>query len=172
MLTRVLFRIYEIPGTKNKLLKQIRYFPLYLSRDLTNHREEDDLISSILIIMVANTVKDSDFDIIKAIRHELSTAYFYLEKASSTLNVFAVLSLFLYYLCESDADVPSELKQDIRNFIDEGDIIEERVRIMSWKNIFSKAAEKFDVDYDRFIWLAMSFSNEMEYYLYDNYSFY
>ena len=77
-----------------------------------------------------------------------------------------MLSLYFYYLSCSDPDVPPKIKQKIKEWIVEGDIIEKETKITSWKNLFSQAAINFQVNYDRFSTLAMRNASILEYYLY------
>ena len=72
-------------------------------------------------------------------------------QASPALNIFAVLSMYLYYLSHSDLDVPIKIKKDIEIFISEGNIIENSTKIASWKDLFSRAAINFEVDYNKFV---------------------
>ncbi|MCI9606482.1 MAG: hypothetical protein HFF03_07420 [Oscillospiraceae bacterium] len=169
LLTRVLFRIHELPSLKDLFFNKMSGLFQCLSFAPANHEVQINLISDIFIIMVAETVKEGDFSILKAIRHQLSNSSYYLTKEDSpALDVFAVLSVFLYYLCCSDPDVPADIKDKISRFIDEGDMIEHKTKISSWKSLFSIAANSFKVHYDRFISLAMRNSDVLEYYLFGN----
>lgn len=165
LLTRVLFRLHELPASREKMLHGVsRLFGClsYSSKDL---KAEDQLISSILIVLVSETVKANDFSIIKEIRRELSSSSWCLRHTSADLDVFVVLSLFLYYLYHSDSDVPADLKEEILAFINEGGIIEDGTKITAWRELFKEAANEFHVDYHNFLALVIAHSHNMEYWL-------
>ena len=168
LLTRVLFRIHELPTMKVYLFEKISGLFQCLSFIDDGHRLESNLISDILIILAAGTVKAGNFEVYRAIRHQLSESSYCLRKRSDALTVFSVLSMYLYYLSCSDPDVPSEIKKDIRQFVDEGNIIEERTLITSWKKLFGEAANDFNVDYGDFISFSMRNEDVLEYYLFGN----
>jgi len=167
LLTRVLFRTYELEPSRQNTIKQIAGLYHSLSFVSDEHKTQTDceLIASIIIIFVAETVKKGDFNIIKEIRKNLSSWEFGLADSSYYLDIFAVLSLFLYYLCNSDGDTPPEIKEKIKIFITESGMIEDNTRIVSWRSLFSVAAENFNVDYDRFIKIALNNDHTMEYWL-------
>lgn len=168
LLTRVLFRTYELESSRQNTIKMIAslYHSLRHVSDEHQTRTDCELIASIIIIFVADTVKKADFNIIKKIRKNLSSWEYDLDDSSYYLDVFAVLSLFLYYLCNSESDTPPEIKEKIKTFISEDGMIEDNTRIVSWRNLFSLAAENFNVDYDRFIKIALSNEYTMEYWLF------
>lgn len=168
LLTRVLFRVHEVELLQKQLLGKITVLVQYLSFDSEERKLQQKLISDIIIILVAGTVEQGDFGVIKAIRHQLSNSSYCLNIESSVLDVFAVISMYLYYLSCSDSDVPPKIRNEVLNFINEGDTIEDRTKITSWKKLFSKAAYNFNVNYDKFMDLAMRNSKTLEYYLFGN----
>jgi len=167
LLTRVLFRTYELESSRQNTIKKIAslYHSLSFVSDEHKSQTNCELIASIIIIFVGETVKQGDFDIIKEIRKNLSSWEFGLTDSSYYLDVFAVLSLLLYYLCNSEGDTPPEIKEKIKTFISESGMIEDNTRIVSWRNLFSGAAENFNVDHERFIKIALSNEHTIEYWL-------
>lgn len=167
LLTHVLFRTHELESTCQNTIKKIASLYQTLRFVSYDHKPKVDceLISSIIIIFAAETVKQGDFDIIKEIRKDLSSSEYVLAHKSYYLDVFAVLSIFLYYLCNSEGDTPPDIKEKIKDFISEFGMIEDNTRISSWKKLFSVAAEDFNVDYDRFIKIALSNEHILEYWL-------
>ena len=165
LLTRVLFRLHELPASHEIMLHGSGRLFRYLAYSSKDTRDQDKLVSSILIILVSETVKAKDFSIIKVIRRELSSSSWCLCHASADLDVFMVLSLFLYYLYHSDSDVPTDLKEAVLAFINEGGMIEDDTRITSWKELFAEAANEFHVDYGNFLSLILAHSHNLEYWL-------
>ena len=168
LLTRVLFRIHELPSMRKIWLEKVRGLLQCLEFTSADTKSWDDLISDVLIVLVAHTLQDGDFSIIGALRHQLSASHYCLESDTPALNVFAVISMYLYYLECCDPDVPNEIKIKVRKFIEESDMIEEKTKITSWKDLFSTAAEDFNVNYSSFISFCERASNAMEYYLFGN----
>lgn len=165
LLTRVLFRLHELPPSREIMLNGVASLFHYLSFSSKDTKTKDQLVSSILVVLVSETVKAKDFSIIKVIRRELSSSAWCLRHASTDLDVFMVLSLFLYYICHSDSDVPADLKEAVLAFIDEGGMIEDDTKIISWKELFVEASNEFQVDYDNFLSLILAHSHNMEYWL-------
>ena len=164
LLTRVLFCVYKLESAKQDMLD--RFCGLYqsLAFSIEEKKQQELLIASVIIILVTNTIRDNDLSLIKALRKQLSAAGWGLREPTTALSVFAVLSMYLYYLCCSEPDVEKRLKEEIKTFVDEGNYIEERTKILSWKQLFAIAAEKFAVDYDEFIALSIN-GCDLEYYL-------
>ncbi len=168
LLTRVLFRIHEVKPLEEDFRTKFRglYQSLIFSGEEKDERTA--LISSIIIVLVSETVKSNDFTIISEIRRQLSEWTTCLSKKSQALDVFAVLSMHLYYLCISDPDVPEKIKDEIKAFIDTGNIIDDRTKVSSWKELFNEASEIFNVNYDNFIILVKNHEDILQYYLFGN----
>lgn len=169
LLTTVLFRIYKLSSVHKPLLYRIGGWVQYISFTSSEDTQKEDLISDIIVIMVAGTVKAGDFDVLKEIRQTLSNLSFCLNCDTPALTVFSVLSMYLYYLCYADSDVPSSLKEQVISFINEGNdgtLIESQTKIISWKNLFSEVSSNFNVNYNQFVDLASRNSDTMEYYLF------
>lgn len=166
LLTRVLFRVNEIPSTRNILLDRIPGLFQCLTFKSALEEETANFLSTILIILASVTVKNGDFGILKGIRRQLSMSDYCLKESTPALNVFTVLSMHMFYLCHSERDTPQTIKEAILSFINEKGVIEENTRIVSWKKLFETAASKFDVDYARFIDLSLKNEHSLEYWLY------
>lgn len=166
LLTRVLFRINEIPCTQNILLNRISGLFQCLTFKSATQEKITEFLSTILIILVTETVKDGDFGVIKGIRRQLSMSDYCLKESTPALDLFAVLSMHLFYLCHSEKDTPQAIKDSILEFINEQSHIEENTRIVSWKQLFATASSAFNVDYDNFISLSLKHEHNLEYWLY------
>ena len=166
LLTRVLFRINEIPCTQNILLSRISGLFQCLTFNSTTQEKMTEFLSVILIILVTETVKDGNVDVIKGIRRQLSMSDYCLKEATPALDLFAVLSMHLFYLYHSEKDTPQEVKDTILYFINESGHIEKNTRIVSWKSLFRTAAASFAVDYHKFFNLVLKNEHNLEYWLY------
>lgn len=167
LLIRVLFQIHKLPEVQDRFTEKTGSLIVLLFASKGNS-PNFDLIADMIIILSAETIKTGDTSVIIALRRQLSNFNYSLQKASYTLDVFALLSMYFYYLSCSDPDVPFKIKQTIKKWIDEGDIIEKGVKITSWKKLFSQITHHFPVNYNRFLSLAMRNSTELEYYLFGN----
>lgn len=166
LLTRILFRINELPATSDILLDRIEGLFQCLTFKSALHDKVNEFLSEILIALVAGTIKDGDFGILKGIRRQLSMSNYCLKQSTPALDVFAVISMHIFYLCNSEKDTPPTIKDALLEFIDEKGHIEENTRIVSWKNLFVIAASTFDVDYNNFIKLSLKNEHSLEYWLY------
>ena len=164
LLTRVLFRLYDSPVTKSILLDKIEgLFQVLEFSSLSD--KSDPLLSSIIIILISNTVKQGDFTIIKAVRKCLSHSFLDVCDICPATSVFAVISMQLYYLCKQEKDTPENVKMGILEFINESGEIVDDTKIVSWKALFNSFAKRFNVDYENFIQLANSNIHVLEYWL-------
>lgn len=166
LLTRVLFRVKDIPGERNLLFDKIPDVMQGLMFSSDDTEKMDDLLASTIVVLTTETVKNNDFGIVKAIRRQFSQTGWGLKKSSPALLVFCVISLQLYYLCCSEKDVPEELKENIIEFINEKNIVEEGTRITSWKDLFNEAAQEFDLNYEKFLKFTMKHQHNIEYWLF------
>lgn len=166
LLTRILFRINEIPNTHDILLNRISGLFQCLTFKSATQDHINEFLSELLIVLASETIKDGGLDILKCIRRQLSMSHFCLKKSTPALDVFAVLSMHIFYLCHSEKDTPPDIKKALLDFIDEKGHIEENTRIVSWKNLFTTAASAFDVNYDNFIKLSLKNEHNLEYWLY------
>ena len=166
LITRGLFRVNENPSTCDILLDRISGLFQCLTFKSALQDETTEFLSTILIILASVTVKDGDFGILKGIRRQLSMSDYCLKENTPALDVFAVLSMHMFYLCHSERDTPQTIKNAILSFINEKGTIEENTRIVSWKKLFKTAASKFDVDYAKFIDLSLKNEHSLEYWLY------
>ena len=168
LLTRVLFRLEETPAIQKRLREKISGLCQLLT--FTQHLKVPDtnFLAYIVIILVSETVKQGDFGIIKALRKEYSSLMHNFRKEDVSVDIFAIVSMHLYYLCNSDARIPTELKKDIIYFINEEAYIEEFHRIESWKTLFNNMLQEFNVNFENFIKLGLLLSDSLEYWVYDN----
>ncbi len=168
LLTRVLFRLEETPAIQKRLREKISGLCQLLT--FTQHLKVPDtnFLAYIVIILVSETVKQGDFGIIKALRKEYSSLMHNFRKEDVSVDIFAIVSMHLYYLCNSDARIPTELKKDIIYFINEEAYIEEFHRIESWKTLFNNMLQEFNVNFENFIKLGLLLSDSLEYWIYDN----
>lgn len=168
LLTRVLFRLEETPAIQKRLREKISGLCQLVT--FTQHLKVPDtnFLAYIVIILVSETVKQGDFGIIKALRKEYSSLMHNFRKEDVSVDIFAIVSMHLYYLCNSDARIPTELKKDIIYFINEEAYIEEFHRIESWKTLFNNMLQEFNVNFENFIKLGLLLSDSLEYWIYDN----
>lgn len=164
LLTHVLFRLNELPASKEIFLHGVTRLFYNLAPE-SQDAARQKLASSIILVLIFGTVKKKDFEAIKMIRRELSAFCWGLRQPSAELDVFAVISLFLYYLHTLETDTPQDLKEAIIDFINEDNIIEEDTRIISWKKLFAEASAEFRVNYHNFLSLAIEHEHNMDYWL-------
>lgn len=168
LLTRVLFRLIEIPISKQQTSSKIGGLFQLLSFTNNLSQKVELLCSSIIIILAAGTIKKEEFCIVRELRLILSQSSWGLKKECAALNVFAIISMHLYYLCKSEPQAPNSLKESISIFINESNIIERNTKITSWKSSFTSISNEFKIKYGAFIMLSMYNIDVMEYWLYSN----
>lgn len=167
LLIQVLFQIRKLPEVQNRFSEKIESLILLLSYPKKTTLDFD-LLSDVIIILSAWTIEEGDTIVINALRLQLSNYNYILKKSSYALDVFALISMYFYYLSCSDPDVPHEIKQMIKDWIGEGNIIERGTKITSWKKLFYQTANVFQVNYDRLTALVTRNADTLEYYLHGN----
>lgn len=168
LLTSVLFKLEEIPEIQKRLRKKISGLCELLTFAQHLKVPDTNFLACIVIILVSETVKQGNLGIIKALRKEYSSLLHNFRKEDVSVDIFAIVSMHLYYLCNSDARIPEELKKDILHFINEEAYIEEYHKIESWKTLFNNLLQEFNVNFENFIKLGLLLSDSLEYWIYDN----
>ncbi len=165
-LTRALFGIWRSKEGKKLLLEwlpSIYEFSFWLKGE---KEEVGKLCSSIIVTLIANTVKEGDLDIIRSFRKYLSSSIFGLNEPSQGVNAFAVISAHLYYLYCLEPDVSDEVKDKIKEFLDAGNCIEDQTRVRTWRNLFYEFSYDFKVEFQEFLSLATENRHNLEVYLF------
>ena len=168
LLTRVLFRLEETAVIKERFLAKIGGLCQFLSYAERTEKYDIDFLSTVIIIIVSGTVKEGKFDVIKTIRKEYSSLLLSFKQFGATVNIFAIISMHLYYLCNSDSRVPQKLKQEITMFINEESHLEDNTKIESWSTLYNNLLHNFNVDFSSFINLSSLLSDLLEFWIYDN----
>lgn len=168
LLTRVLFKLEETAVIKEQFLEKLSELCQFLSLRKHSKKYDIDFLSTIIIIIVAITVKEGKFDVIKTIRKEYSSLLLNFKYSVAPVNIFAIISMHLYYLCNSDSRVPQELKQEISMFINEKSHLEGNTKIESWGTLYNNLLHNFNVDFSSFINLSSLLSDLLEFWIYDN----
>ena len=109
------------------------------------------MIISVIIIAVSWIIKDENsVDCLKPLKKDYTLNYWGLSGNSGYTILFALISMYLQYLCEPERETPQELKDSIYSFI-KSDAVESGTKIFSWKALFHKFSENFPVEYIDFI---------------------
>ena len=165
-LTSTLFQLCGVPSCQEQFLEKTG--DLFLSLSHTKDSKRADLLTDIIIVLAAGTVQNKDFKVLEAIQQQLSVYQYYLLQNNAALNVFVVLSMYLYYLCCSDATVPRDIKESIAHFVNQGNVVRNNILLQSWKSFFSFIADEFNVDFQQFFTLTQKHVDAMEYYIYSS----
>lgn len=136
-------------------------------KEAENSGKKDFLIS-ILISVFTYSVSKPDFTIIDAVQEYYSETTFHLGKDYNSSLLFLLFSLYLYYFCELESQVPGELKRILREKIcsDERRIVDNRV-IYSWKQLYQEYSGNHSIDYSEYIRVFTNNEHSLEYYLFN-----
>lgn len=126
--------------------------------------EQKEFYYHIILSVIAYTVQHRNYHILEAIRSEYSQNYILLHEASSSTMLFAVVSMFLFYMAEIEPDVSEDWKEEIRSFISFSGVVGD-VAIISWKNMYASFAEFFPISCDDFMHIFNSNRMTLEYML-------
>lgn len=125
---------------------------------------QKDFYYRIIFSVIANTVHNRNYHILKAIRAEYSMQYTMLQEKSSSTTIFAVISMFLYYLAEIESDVCEEWRKELREFVSFSGVVK-NTEIVSWKSMYAVMADLFPVDCKEFMEIFHSNRTTLEYML-------
>ena len=162
---RILFQLLKIEKQSKQTAELFASSLIF--RNYDNNKEQlNNMFISVMIILVAETVKAGNFVLLEALRKEFSLYCYSLEEKKQSTVFFAIISFFLYYLCEKEGDTSVEMKEKINKFINFGGVVD-NVCIISWKKLFKSFSDNFNVSYNDFI----NYYNKNEHYLeFMNYS--
>ena len=127
-----------------------------------------DFLFSVLLSIFTYSVSKPAFAIMDAIQEYYSESTYHLGKKYSSSLLFFLLSLYLYYCCELEDQVPSELKMKLRERVcsDERRIIDNRV-IYSWKQLYQEYSGNHAIDFSEYMRVFTNNEHSLEYYLFN-----
>lgn len=111
--------------------------------------EKKEMLFTIIIELVTATVRNNEFEFVDAIKKQYSQYYAILKygKRKSAL-LFSLLSMYFFYMCERECDVPNYLRKNIKKFVYEENNKEdiEAGFCQSWVTMYRGHVEKFEID--------------------------
>lgn len=120
----------------------------------------------ILLSMVAIPIHNREYSVIKEIKAQYSQLYVLLSHHSDSTLMFALISMFLYYMIEVEQDVSNDWKTEISNVVEFSGVINNDTKVESWKVLFSYFAEFFQVSCSEFLEIFKENRAQMEFMLY------
>lgn len=130
--------------------------------------DKKDFLISILVSIFTYSVFKPDFTIMDAVQEYYSESTYHLGKEYNSSLLFFILSLYLYYCCELESQVPEELKTKLRERVcsDENRIVGNRV-IYSWKRLFLEYSGNHAIDYSEYMRIFTNNEHSLEFYLFN-----
>ena len=162
--TCVLFKLLENNNSRDKTKKQIAEM-ISKGTAFDNKNKsvvKSDLFFSIMSILITENIKNNDFSLIKEIKKSLSVYPYFLQEDGVTARIFMMVSFVLYYLSKIEKEVPQEVKNNINDFV-QSSYIENCNNVLSWRELFSKFKENYEVSLESFL---SDFSKNQYYYKY------
>ena len=122
----------------------------------------------ILLSMVAIPIHSREYSVIEEIKSQYSQLYVLLNQPSDSTLMFALISMFLYYMIEIEQDVSNDWKVELRNVIEFSGVINNDTKVESWKTLFSYFAEFFQISCSEFLEVFKENRSQMEFMLYSS----
>lgn len=122
----------------------------------------------ILLSMVAIPIHNREYSVIKEIKAQYSQLRSLLGQRSDSTLMFALISMFLYYMIEVEQDVSNDWKEEIKGIVEFSGVINNDSKVESWKNLFSCFAELFQIDCSEFLEVFKENRTQMEFMLYSS----
>ena len=116
----------------------------------------------ILLSMVAIPIHNREYSVIREIKAQYSQLYLSLNEKSDSTLMFALISMFLYYMIVIEQDVSDEWKLELKNEIEFSGVIN-NTKVESWKMLFACLAEFFQIDCEKFMKTFKENRSRMEY---------
>ena len=122
----------------------------------------------ILLAMVAIPIHNREYSVIEEIKAQYSQLNVLLNQHSDCTLMFALISIFLYYMIEVEQDVSPDWKAEIRNVVEFSGVVNNNTKVESWGNLFSYFAEFFQIDCSEFLETFKENRTQMEFMLYSS----
>ena len=130
--------------------------------------DKKDFLISILVSIFTYSVSKPDFTIMDAFQEHYSESTYHLGKEYDSSLLFFILSLYLYYCCELESQVPEELKAKLRERVcaNESRIVDNGV-VYSWKRLFLEYSGNHAIEYSEYMRVFTNNEHALEYYLFN-----
>ena len=119
----------------------------------------------ILLSMVAIPIHNREYSVIEEIKTQYSQLSMLLNEHSDSTLMFALISMFLYYMIAVEQDVSDEWRTELKNVIEFSGVVN-NTKVESWKALFACFAEFFPVDSKEFLETFKENRSQMEFMLY------
>lgn len=149
-ITRALFQLLIIDDNIAKDVSDS--LARYMTYGINNFKDENErkFHFSIILSLISSLIRHDNFILLNEIKKQYSLSYFSLSSNNDGTLLFAILSMYLYYLSEIETDTSENLKQQIQIFIDDGYIVE-NTQVLSWKFLFKQFVHSFSISYENYI---------------------
>jgi hypothetical protein len=149
LLTRVLFGLKEIPEYEEKTT----FLVANSLFDLKYSKYTDDKIKfnmSIILSMVAVSIRNNDFSFVKAIQEKYSIYHYDLGQDNYSTIVFALVSMQFYFLCNDSKNASTKLKNGIRKYL-KSTWSSHHTKVNSWCNLYNYFLSNFNLNFSEFM---------------------
>ncbi len=143
-LSRVLFRLLELPSHKSAVADYIAYETTLL--DYIEDEQKLKFMIKLILAMYACSLTKEDFSILEALRMELSRYNRFGDNRKLLSAIFSIISLHLYYLGNNAPNVSEDFKNKINTFIHYTGT-ENNTKITAWKNLLHDSIYEFTIDF-------------------------
>lgn len=166
-ITRTIYGLYNNDVSKEKTLEFVARIVNSLNYT-TYDDEKKKFIFTVIFTMVTSTVKKDNFDFAIAIKKHYSNYPYFLNSENMSSVLFSLLSLFFFYLCKKSTTVPKSIQTKATEFINSygGELGEWRTGYKSWKMLYRRHVEEFNIDLGILYRAFASNENVIEYWLY------
>lgn len=148
LISNVLFKTYEIKSTNRKTIHLIIDNLPFI--DGYKRKEQRKFFLMIALRMISISVTSSDLNLVYELKRVCSNWKYSLNRGGALTTIFALISMHLVYLCNSAVNVPQELIQQIKKFIEDSSLLNDN-KTMSWVELYSIFLDEFSLEVEEFI---------------------
>lgn len=147
LITRVLFRTYEIQSSERKTVSLLLdSLPVI---DHFSNAEHRRFILAIVIKMISCSLSDFDLRLANELKRVCSSWHYALAKGGALTTIFALTSVHLCYLFTSARNVTPDYKEKIHEFIVSEPVVN-HFQTESWGVLYSKFHSEFSLNFREF----------------------
>lgn len=127
-----------------------------------DEKTKRDYLISIFFSVCTSYIRQGEIDFLEEIKREYSNRSYALSVRQPSTTIFALISMYLYYLCEVEGSVPADVKQKIKCAMEENES-GYTYHSVPWCVLFQEFLSAFPVDFSEFQDLYFQNEQALEY---------
>ncbi len=166
--SRTIYRLLMNTQSREKTAEFIAGLLSFYNKHEETLSTKDCFTEAVILSILSTTIKYNDFYLLETIRKHYSVNYFMLGSDSLSTTMFALISMYLYYLAECEIDTTETVKEHIKDFMAYSGVTD-NTAIVSWNNMFKFYVQNCAANYNDFMTIFNENSSILEFMLYSGF---